>query len=67
MRTMDLISDREFRDATAIHTIDPSHPDAAGHQLWGSKTVRSQVIRKTWILTSSKLPCRPTTTWPCCN
>ncbi len=42
MRAPDLISDVEIRDATAIHTIDPSDPNAAGHQLWGAKTSRSQ-------------------------
>jgi hypothetical protein len=42
MRMADLITDQELRDASAIHTIDPSHSDAAGHQLWGSKTTRSQ-------------------------
>jgi hypothetical protein len=42
MRAPDLISDNELREATAIHTMDPGYPDAAGHQLWGAKTSRSQ-------------------------
>jgi hypothetical protein len=42
MRAANLISDDELRQATAIHTIDPTHPDAAGHQLWGTKTSRSK-------------------------
>lgn len=42
MRTADSISDVELRNATAIHTIDPADPNAAGHQLWGRQTSRSQ-------------------------
>jgi len=42
MRAANLITDVEILDATAIHTIDPSDPNAAGHQLWGTKTSRSQ-------------------------
>jgi hypothetical protein len=42
MRSPDLISDAELQAATAIHTCDPNDSHAAGHQLWGDQTVRSQ-------------------------
>jgi hypothetical protein len=42
MRSPDLISDAELQAATAIHTSDPSDPQAAGHQLWGNQTAQSQ-------------------------
>ena len=37
------ITDAQLRAADAIHTIDPSDPNAAGHQLWGHRSQRSQV------------------------
>lgn len=42
MLAPNLITDTELSAATAIHTMDPAHPHAAGHQLWGAKTARSQ-------------------------
>jgi len=42
MRSPELISDAEIQSATAIHTMDPGDLNAAGHQLWGAQTVRSQ-------------------------
>jgi hypothetical protein len=42
MRASHLITDAELREATAIHTMDPSRPDAAGYQLWGNQTAQSQ-------------------------
>jgi hypothetical protein len=37
------ISDADLRQADAIHTIDPNDPHAAGHQLWGHQSKKSQV------------------------
>lgn len=37
------ITDAQLRAADAIHTIDPNDPNAAGHQLWGHRSQRSQV------------------------
>jgi hypothetical protein len=42
MRAPELITDAEIRTATAIHTTDPGEPSAAGHQLWGNQTAKSQ-------------------------
>jgi hypothetical protein len=41
MRTPSVISDRELSEAEAIHTFDPADPNAAGHQLWGDRSQKS--------------------------
>jgi hypothetical protein len=42
MRTVDLVSDRDLKDADGIHTVDPHDANAAGHQLWGHRSQESQ-------------------------
>ena len=37
------VSDAQLREADAIHTVDPQDPNAAGHQLWGHLSKKSQV------------------------
>lgn len=43
MQTAMSVSDAELQAADAIHTIDPSEANAAGHQLWGHRSQKSQV------------------------
>jgi hypothetical protein len=42
MRTASSISDSELKVAEGIHTVDPQDPTAAGHQLWGHRSQKSQ-------------------------
>jgi hypothetical protein len=41
MQTSDLITDDEIRAAVGIYTVDPSDLNAAGHHLWGDRSVAS--------------------------
>jgi hypothetical protein len=43
MRAASAFSDAELMEADGIHTIDPNDPNAAGHQLWGHRSEKSQV------------------------
>jgi len=42
MQFASTISDQELRQADAIHTFDPADEQAAGHQLWGHESAKSQ-------------------------
>lgn len=41
MQTSSVISDQKLREADGIHTFDPADPHAAGYQLWGNKSQKS--------------------------
>jgi hypothetical protein len=42
MQSPSEITDAELATATGIHTCDPGDPTAAGHQLWGHRSEKSQ-------------------------
>jgi len=42
MPSASTVSDQELLQADGIHTVDPADPHAAGHQLWGHESVKSQ-------------------------
>jgi hypothetical protein len=44
MRAVTALSDDEISEADAIHTADPHDPNAAGHQLWGHRSIASQAV-----------------------
>ena len=43
MHNATVVYDAELQGADAIHTVDPQDPDAAGHELWGHHSEKSQV------------------------
>lgn len=42
MPAVSSVSDAELEQAQAIHTVDPQDRNAAGHQLWGHRSEKSQ-------------------------
>ena len=42
MRSASVIADEDIRAADGIHTVDPLDTNAAGHQLWGHRSQKSQ-------------------------